>query len=458
MDGLSIASGAIAILQVASSILNICYHTRAILKHKPWSLSRVQDETRELRGVLESVLQLTIDSCIDGKENFSLEILAQTQCGRGPLLVCLEDLRALEETLLRKYSSEPRTRVHALARAMVWDLSESEIEPILDRLARSKAALSLALSADEMALLIELKKWSVDMTDEVIHVNQSLQSLSVDIASRNNDEAAEKIFKWLSPIDPWDSYASAIQRCHEGTGGWFLHSPSFKDWKNGDGDNIWLSGFAGCGKTVLVSHVIKHLMLWTQEDDSRPTLAYFYCDFRNPDTQDFAGFLGTIICQALLKNSSVPDDIGSYFRLCTAGGNYRKPELPFLLSTLKTLATNAKLLVVIDALDEVEDKAEFLHFFRTECQAMENTSFIIASRESEEIRDSLQAFHHIQIEEQVALVDEDIAKFIEYRLGVDQTLQWLSDKVKAEVLDSLRSRSSFAGFNAKWKLYADFAQ
>lgn len=151
MDPLSITVASIAILQACNSILNICYNTRAIIRNKPWCLSRIQDEVRELRAVLEDIFQLAIDD--DNlkehhREHTSLRLLAQSQTSRGPLVLCLEDLHMLEDKLLAKYTNDPRTKIHAVMQAISWDLSEREIKPIIDRLARSKATLNLVTSAN----------------------------------------------------------------------------------------------------------------------------------------------------------------------------------------------------------------------------------------------------------------------------------------------------------------------
>ncbi|KAI8626725.1 hypothetical protein F5Y19DRAFT_466225 [Xylariaceae sp. FL1651] len=415
MDPLSITAGAIAILQAIGTILDICYNTRAILKDKPWCLSRAQDEVRELRDVLEFIFQLSLDYQNSDKEcndNNALRLLAQSQSSRGPLILCLEDLRALE-ILLKKCTSQPRTRAQAIMRAVKWDLSQKDIKPILDRLARSKATLNLVVSADEVTLLLELKKWSMTMTNDIQCVHHSVNDLAADLSTRNIkiDAKTQQILEWLSPLDSWDSYASAIQRCHHGTGQWFLQSTFFKNWRDGGHPSIWLSGFTGSGKSVLFT---------------RPLVAYFYCDFRSAATQNLTDLLGNIIRQVLLKSDSISDVVEDTFCLSRAVGSCRKPEVTFLLETLSMVTSESRLLVIIDALDEVEDEAQLLDFVRHACSELKNISFLVSSRESEDIRQSLNDFHHIRIEDQVTEVNEDITQYINHRLQVDPSLQWLS--------------------------------
>ncbi|KAI2617477.1 hypothetical protein GGR54DRAFT_208663 [Hypoxylon sp. NC1633] len=443
MDPLSITAATIAIVQACNSILQICYNTRAILKNKPWCLTRVQDEIRGIRGVLETIFQLAVDN--DGssdKEHAALELLAESQKNRGPLVLCSEDLNALEEILVKKYTHQPRTKVHAVLQAISWDLSEREIKPILDRLARSKAALNLAISADEMALLIELRKLSSSMATDVLNIDRTLADLTTKMALQNTSKTQEQVLRWLSPVDPWESYASAVTRCHDGTGEWFLQSEQYHEWRDRGGSNLWLSGFPGSGKTVLLSTIIRDLTIWAQQDKGRPAIAYFYCDFRNSGTQYLANLLGSVVRQVILNDGHIPNMLEEAFRLSTASGMYRKPQAPLLLETLQLITSETRVILLVDALDEIENREESLSFFKHASAKMANVDLLVTSRDEQTIRQSLVGFHNIRIEDQVSKVDRDIAKYIDYKLQVDSSLQWLHADVKNHISRSMQTQAA----------------
>ncbi|KAI0406319.1 hypothetical protein F4802DRAFT_558775 [Xylaria palmicola] len=445
MDPLSIVSGSLSILQVIGSILKICYRTHAILKDKPWCLSRVQNEVKELRDILETLFQIALENQnfeTANKENKALRLLGQSQSGRGPLVLCLENLRELEDILVKKYTKQPRTKVHALMRAIKWDLSEREVQPILDGLARSKAILSLAISADEVALLLELNKWSITMSEDMARAKHALNAITTELTTRSISEKTQRIVNWLSSVDPWDSYASSIKHCHDGTGQWFLQSKYLESWKEEGSPNIWLSGFTGSGKTILLSNVIRDLTLWAQEDNSRPLVTYYYCDFRNSQAQTLSDILGSIVRQVLLNDNNIPGMLESHFQVCTAAGNYRKPNIELLKEALSLMTYKSRLLVIIDALDEIENRAEILGFFRHATSELENIGFLISSRESEDIGLGLELFQHVRIEDQVSKIDEDITHYIDHKLQVDPNFQWLSDRVKEDISLSLQSQAN----------------
>ncbi|KAI1454806.1 ankyrin [Annulohypoxylon moriforme] len=73
---------------------------------------------------------------------------------------------------------------------------------------------------------------------------------------------------------------------------------------------------------------------------------------------------------------------------------------------------------------------------------MTNVRFLVTSRDNQDIRRSLRKFRNIRIEDYVSKVDEDIAKYIDYRLRVDSNLQWLNDHIKDHISKSMQSQAA----------------
>ncbi|OTA91063.1 hypothetical protein M434DRAFT_22639 [Hypoxylon sp. CO27-5] len=72
---------------------------------------------------------------------------------------------------------------------------------------------------------------------------------------------------------------------------------------------------------------------------------------------------------------------------------------------------------------------------------MDNINFLVTSREQQHIRQSLVDFRHIRIEDEVSRVDQDIAKYIDYKLQMDPNLQWLDMNIKDHISNRASSKS-----------------
>ncbi len=100
MDPLGITVSIIALLQTTNSIISVCHDIKAALKEEPWSLTRIMDEVKALRTVLETLERLASsldDNSMDSKRKPVLEILCQPE--KGPLAICLRELTSLEEKI-----------------------------------------------------------------------------------------------------------------------------------------------------------------------------------------------------------------------------------------------------------------------------------------------------------------------------------------------------------------------
>jgi SpoVK/Ycf46/Vps4 family AAA+-type ATPase len=103
--------------------------------------------------------------------------------------------------------------------------------------------------------------------------------------SQNQEERLGKICSWLSAPDPSTNYHKAHKQRQAETGLWLLESAKFAKWKERTASRLWLYGIPGCGKTILSSTVIEHLLQHCR-NDVRMVTAYFYFDFNDTRKQD----------------------------------------------------------------------------------------------------------------------------------------------------------------------------
>lgn len=144
MDPISITGTLIAVLQLTTTVISICYDYRQGVSSASREVLQISSSLNSLRDVLESLLGLIEDSKSksEGSESrlATVELLAKDG---GTLDSCLEELLRLKRKL------EPESGWRKVRKSLVWPLQEAEVKKALDRLERSKSMMLLALSADQ---------------------------------------------------------------------------------------------------------------------------------------------------------------------------------------------------------------------------------------------------------------------------------------------------------------------
>ncbi|KAF2015084.1 HET-domain-containing protein, partial [Aaosphaeria arxii CBS 175.79] len=136
--------------------------------------------------------------------------------------------------------------------------------------------------------------------------------------NKSQEERLDKIHKWLSAPDPSTNYHKADKLRQEDTGLWLLNGSKFTKWKKRAASRLWLYGIPGCGKTVLSSTIINHLLQHCNDDRSK-VVAYFYFDFNDARKQDPELMLRSLLCQLLQRSFTIPKVVDTLFSSCGNG-------------------------------------------------------------------------------------------------------------------------------------------
>lgn len=142
MDPLSLTGTPIAVLQVTTSVISVCYNYRAGIASASREVIQISDSLNSLKDILEALLRLVETWRLgdEGTRLISVELLAQKD---GTLENCQKELERL------KVQVEPEIGWRKLKRTLVWPLREGEMKRTLAGLERSKSTMQLAISADQ---------------------------------------------------------------------------------------------------------------------------------------------------------------------------------------------------------------------------------------------------------------------------------------------------------------------
>jgi hypothetical protein len=246
---------------------------------------------------------------------------------------------------------------------------------------------------------------------------------SAKTRSRNQEERLGKICSWLSAPDPSTNYHKAHKQRQAQTGLWLLESAKFADWKERAASRLWLYGIPGCGKTILSSTVVEHLLQHCH-NNARVVTAYFYFDFNDAQKQDLELMLRSLLCQLLRCTVVIPNSVNALFSSCENGS--RQPSLHELLDVARQVAQGfAHVYVVLDALDECSQRSELMDMLETVAGwQLDNLHLLMTSRKERDIERSLESY----VEEKDAvclqrdIVDKDIQRYVQQRLHDDKGL------------------------------------
>ncbi|KAI9693536.1 MAG: hypothetical protein M1820_009188 [Bogoriella megaspora] len=112
------------------------------------------------------------------------------------------------------------------------------------------------------------------------------------------DQGEKFCINQLNSIDML-GYQSRLDQRTEGTLVWVLKSPEYGNWLSTKGKRmLWITGYAGCGKTVLSSYIFQCL---TETASPRSILCTFFFDGKIEQQHDPASFLRCLIYQIVSR-------------------------------------------------------------------------------------------------------------------------------------------------------------
>jgi hypothetical protein len=137
MDPIGLVGTLIAIVEISSKLVSVCYEYRTSVKGARREISHILDEIIVVRTLVERLIDVAEQS-----DDAALPSLKAVNGPNAPLQRCLEELKDLKSALKLNGNLKPRSV------ALLWPLKQKEVEGRLAALGRIKATLQLAVGAD----------------------------------------------------------------------------------------------------------------------------------------------------------------------------------------------------------------------------------------------------------------------------------------------------------------------
>ncbi|KAK1843233.1 ankyrin repeat protein [Colletotrichum chrysophilum] len=288
-------------------------------------------------------------------------------------------------------------------------------------MATHRSTLELALSAETLDKLLQ----SLASQDE-IKTGLSLLSRKVDrineIQSRvEMDDRRRKVVSFFLKVNPQPNFQTSMRLRQPLTGLWLTESnQTYQKWRDIPSSSLWLSGIPGAGKTVLCGVVIDDVLQMSNESTA---VAFYFCDYKNHDSQQLVNILGAIAVQLSQQNEEAFSLLEDQFTLLNpSGGLPKEPEAEMLMDLISRLSSlYEKVFLVVDGVDECgAGMGEVAAELRQLSEGCRPLSLAIFSRDEQEINEEVsENFAHIEI----AAHSKDIDLYVCAEMGKRRQLK-----------------------------------
>ena len=217
---------------------------------------------------------------------------------------------------------------------MKWPFRKDEISILLVSIERQKSLFNLALNNDNLKLSMDIRS--------------GVQSLSKGFSALQLEHSKQQKASYLSRLTSINFEAMHVDvasRRLEGTGAWLSETPEYTAWLQNQG-TLWCHGIPGAGKTIIGSLIIENLR---EKASPEVGIAGLYCTYRSP--QSIANLIGCLAKQLAATCTQLPESI-------TDRKDFTLNDLRSIL--LELSRQHSKIMIVVDALDECENRSELL--------------------------------------------------------------------------------------------------
>lgn len=419
-----LAASIVGLATTAEVVFNRIYKYIKQVKRAEQEIRELFAEVNGLYGTLRSI-SLIIDD-IEGAGSDKITDLKY-------VAICGSALDRLRDKLAPFHENNARNTVR---KKLKWPFSRSETLEIKNQIEPCKSQLSLALSADGISATLKVIREVKTVANKLEEFKELLKAQARITLNEEN----EKLLTTVGPRNPLRHHQTNVALRHPGTGTWFIDGPDFQSWLHSQNSKIWVYGIPGAGKSILAAAAIAESLRLSSEHNA---VAYFYCDYKDVETQDPRHILGSLAEQIARQSERSFERLAGFVK--THSQNDRVQTFHCSCDSLCELIVDMSsdfrnLTVAVDGLDECGDNARTVvkHLVSLSASSPKMKSFL-SSRDHIDIRDFLKDYNMILIAAQSIDLRLYVGAEIEERTQKTsrKRLYMTDPNLKGEIMDKL---------------------
>ena len=421
-DPFSIAASAVGLIslgiQVTQSLIGICDS----YKNFDEDLVRTTEKLRFLFEIFKSLEKSISDPSFQENEGDLIQKIITS------IESCDESIQELNDEW-KKLTESPKgmkKSIETAGRRIAYPFRKRTLQRIEEDIDDICKHLSFAL---EVLRLKDSKR----NQDDIIEIKELLDLI-------NNHHISSQLLDWLKAPDATMDHNIACTKKHPRTGLWLIEDPLFRNWLTEENSVLWLSGFAGSGKSVLCSTAIQFVFRH-RKSDPRVGIAFFYFTFNDKSKQDESAMLRALLLQL---STQLKDGQADLLMLYNSYKNTTVSSQVLITYLRRLIEKFQHVFIMLDALDESprdgprEQVLEMLEMMRK--WGLSGLHLFFTSRNERDINEYFDLSTNQQVVMQNSGIDKDIRDFISGQLDRRRSLQkW--KKYRDKIQESLSKRA-----------------
>lgn len=161
-------------------------------------------------------------------------------------------------------------------------------------------------------------------------------------------------------------------------------------------------------------------------------MAYFYCDFAQNASQSAKDVVGSLAAQ-LCVQLPLPKALVQDYEASKLPARTSRPSWVVLQKAIQSFAMSSKILLLVDALDECEEREEVLGFLNKLEKETNSISILVTCRADAHFIGSANSYQQLRMENRRSEIDKDIGSYVLHRLATDAQLKKFPQAIKNEI-------------------------
>ncbi|KIW32784.1 uncharacterized protein PV07_04306 [Cladophialophora immunda] len=351
---------------------------------------------------------------------------------------CVTTLDELRQ-LLSKYQPEAEAEADLSIRTVkarwMWPIDKSKALDLKRKVHDHNISFTTSLSANGLSMMVAMLSNAESSASTLEKVSKLLEaSAQIEL-----NKTTRELLSVVGPTRPVAYQKTNAQLHHPGTSIWFIESDEFRWWLETQNSKLWVFGIPGAGKSVLAATAIEKALAYANSDNA---VAYFYCDYKDPETQDPVKILGSLAEQIARQDSRSFDKLKAFVHAHTHDKDLQTfiTNEEELYNLVIAMAENFETtMIIVDGLDECEDVRRTTRCLTLLSEGSARIKTFLSSRKIVDVEDFMSDYKRISIAARSSDLRLYVAAEMENRMKPSNVrrLRIKDPSLKGEIMDKL---------------------